>query len=489
MTSGISGSDFLELMKLFLLIFSLMAAVASAQIPYGIRHQQLNAAGTSTVSFTFPYPASGSRGLIIFNPDSATPSANVTVLGTEFAWNAGMTNTLNLSPDFYSWLGDTYQPKSALLGEFAAMAPLGPDVALRTDGGSNLVAESPSGFLAWLDGVSTSAYTAGLAAKADVVHTHLVTDLSDSTSLGRSLVTAANAAAARSSIGAGTSNFSGSYLDLTSVPTSFTPSAHTHPWSEITSTPVTLSGYGITDPVVLTSGSYANPAWLTGLAWSKISGAPAFLTTEVDGSTTNEIELPAQTGQSGKVLSTNGASPSWVDGGTVTSVGLSSSTLSISGSPVTGSGSITANLPNVGTAGSYSTVTTDAQGRVSSGTTMAFATPTRGLNGTAFQVDASRAAFVSYTVDVACTLSLTGGQTGTVTLQYADDSAFTTNVTTVQSSVSGNTGTLTVGLSLTQTTTASLTGLIPAGKYVKILTANTAGTPVFTYRSAQEVKF
>lgn len=37
-----------------------------------------------------------------------------------------------------------------------------------------------------------------------------------------------------------------------------------------------------------------------------------YLTAEVDGSTTNEIELPTQTGQSGKVLSTNGTTASWV---------------------------------------------------------------------------------------------------------------------------------------------------------------------------------
>jgi hypothetical protein len=33
---------------------------------------------------------------------------------------------------------------------------------------------------------------------------------------------------------------------------------------------------------LLSSGSYANPAWLTSLAWSKISGAPSFLTAETD---------------------------------------------------------------------------------------------------------------------------------------------------------------------------------------------------------------
>lgn len=51
----------------------------------------------------------------------------------------------------------------------------------------------------------------------------------------------------------------------------------TIPWSAIATTPTTLSGYGITDPVVVTSGSYSNPTWITGLAWSKISSAPTTL--------------------------------------------------------------------------------------------------------------------------------------------------------------------------------------------------------------------
>ena len=34
-------------------------------------------------------------------------------------------------------------------------------------------------------------------------------------------------------------------------------------WGSLTSTPTTLAGYGITDPVVTTAGSYSDPAWLT----------------------------------------------------------------------------------------------------------------------------------------------------------------------------------------------------------------------------------
>lgn len=117
-----------------------------------------------------------------------------------------------------------------------------------------------------------------------------------------------------------------------------------------------------------------------------------------------------------------------------------------------------------------------------------FTYPTRTLNS-AFQISSTRNSRVSYTISVAATLSLSGGQTGTVVLEYADDSGITTNVVTVQSSVNGNTGTLTIGLNTIQTGSASLSGDIPAGKYVRIRTVNTAGTPTFTFSSAQEVLY
>lgn len=49
-------------------------------------------------------------------------------------------------------------------------------------------------------------------------------------------------------------------------------------WTKITERPNTLYGYGITDPIVLSSGSYSDPSWITGLSWSKILGAPSFVT-------------------------------------------------------------------------------------------------------------------------------------------------------------------------------------------------------------------
>ena len=60
------------------------------------------------------------------------------------------------------------------------------------------------------------------------------------------------------------------------------------PWTDIASTPTSAAGYGIANGAnidslgavsasnyLLSTGSYSNPSWLTGLAYSKITGAPS----------------------------------------------------------------------------------------------------------------------------------------------------------------------------------------------------------------------
>lgn len=106
-----------------------------------------------------------------------------------------------------------------------------------------------------------------------------------------------------------------------------------------------------------------------------------------------------------------------------------------------------------------------------------------------YLVSSTRGSFVSYSVDVAATLSLLTGQFGTVIVEYSDDSGCSTNTLVVGSSANGNTGTLTIGLNLTQTSTATISGFVPANKYLKIRTVNTTGTPTFTYRAGQETLF
>lgn len=87
------------------------------------------------------------------------------------------------------------------------------------------------------------------------------------------------------------------------------------------STGLSISENTGTGNITLTNSAPDQTVTLTGAGITAISGTyPTFTvtSTEVDGSTTNEIELPSQTGNSGKYLTTNGSTPSWgtVSGGT-----------------------------------------------------------------------------------------------------------------------------------------------------------------------------
>lgn len=110
----------------------------------------------------------------------------------------------------------------------------------------------------------------------------------------------------------------------------------------------------------------------------------------------------------------------------------------------------------------------------------------RSLN-VGFQVNATRDALVNYSVDIACVLSLTTGQTGTLFLEIASDSGFTMNLQELSRFVIGNAGTLSIGLNLTQNSTGTVSGFVPAGYYVRLRTFNVIGSPTFAYRSGQEI--
>lgn len=132
--------------------------------------------------------------------------------------------------------------------------------------------------------------------------------------------------------------------------------------------PISVTGNAVTvTNGVYTSGSYANPAWITSLAEAKV--------------------LPAQTGQSGKYLQTNGTSTSWA---TLTNPNNGTLTLGVSGTGLSGSATFTAdqagnstftvtsNATNANTAGAI--VARDASGNFSAGTITAT------LNGNASTV-------------------------------------------------------------------------------------------------------
>ena len=73
------------------------------------------------------------------------------------------------------------------------------------------------------------------------------------TTTGGVLTTAATISSSQvSGLGSLATQSSVAYSSLTGTPSTFAPAAHTQAWSTITSTPTTLSGYGITDGVTTT---------------------------------------------------------------------------------------------------------------------------------------------------------------------------------------------------------------------------------------------
>lgn len=243
--------------------------------------------------------------------------------------------------------------------------------------------------------------------------------------------------------------FSGAYGDLTGVPSTFAPTAHTQIWSTITATPTTVSGYGLTDA--------ATTAQLAG-----------------------KFDIP--TGSTAQYLRGDGSVATFpaIPGGTVTSITAGTG---LSGGTITSTGTIS--LPNTGTASSYSGVTTDAQGRVTAGTARSQSSATRSLNS-AFQISATRDTLVSYSVQITVTASIGGGQNGDVILEIATDSGFTTGVQTIAIAGTGQTYTLALALQGVMPQTGVLSGYVPAGYYARLRTVNVAGTPAFSYRAGQE---
>lgn len=157
--------------------------------------------------------------------------------------------------------------------------------------------------------------------------------------------------------------------------------------------------------------------------------------------------------------------------GTVTSVGVTSSDFSVSGSPVITSGNITVNLNTSGvSAGSYNNVTVTTKGIVTAGSSLAIAQPVISnsfTSGTAFQPRSGGSCFIS----VQSTLGGLVGVTGTVTVGQS----------TASSGTYSTVSTTRLLISIVAVTSDMDSGSIPvpAGGWVKI-TLTGAVTATYT---------
>jgi len=134
-------------------------------------------------------------------------------------------------------------------------------------------------------------------------------------------------------------------------------------------------------------------------------------------------------------------------------------------------------LATVATSGSY----TDLSNKPS----RSFTDPARSLNA-AFQISASRDAWVSYSVQITLNAAALSQQNGSIYLEYADDSGFTTNIVQV-ALVTRQRSIAATALAETDATELGLAGMIPAAKYARLRTSVGLGSPAFAFGLAQEV--
>lgn len=111
-----------------------------------------------------------------------------------------------------------------------------------------------------------------------------------------------------------------------------------------------------------------------------------------------------------------------------------------------------------------------------------FNNPTITLNSAA-QLSTTRDAFVSYPIDISVSSLLFGSASGSVFLEYADNSGMTTNLVSLPQGINATSGVL----NISNIGTVSVSGIIPAGKYRRVRTNTNSGTVTFTSRPGQEV--
>lgn len=410
---------------------------------------QRNATDTGWLTRTLTIPAGGANGIIYFNGTTVRPG--VLTLGTGLTITDGVLSAASAGQVNADWNATS---GAAQILNRPTLAPVA------TSGDYDDLNGLPS-----FSAVATTGSYNSLTDKPSIPAAQVQTDWNASSGLGVLLNKPSLSAVATS----------GAYADLSGKPS--IPAAQVNSdWSassgvaQVLNKPTTLSGYGITDAYPLSG----NPSGFVAQAGAR--SAISLTTTGTSGAATYN----SSTG----VLNV----PNYAPGtGTVTSVtagaGLSGGTITTSG---------TVSMPSVGTAGTYANVTTDAQGRVTAGTTISINdAPGRSLvtstSATGFQVSATRIAQVCYEGSFSTTSTIGGPSSASVFLETADTNSTTPGDWTVKATQTySNTITLAVVLNQVQGNNWAMCRYIPAGKYVRIRSGSITGTASASINSQQQ---
>lgn len=252
---------------------------------------------------------------------------------------------------------------------------------------------------------------------------------------------------------------------LTGIPYASLTGAPSIPAAQVQTDWNAVSGLGVllnkpTLSAVAISGSYSSLAGLPSLfsgTYADLAGKPSLATVATTGAYSDLTGKPT------------------IPSGSVTSVAISSTNLTVSGT-VTSSGTLSVNLPAVGTSGTYTTVVTDAQGRVTSGSgpSTAVITRTSGTSPASFQISTTQNCLAIYNVTITNSVNIISLTSvfGQVELQTSTTSSGPW--TTVSRVRNATTVGLAIALSLTDTADYSFSGYVPAGYWVRLLRTGAA---------------
>lgn len=239
----------------------------------------------------------------------------------------------------------------------------------------------------------------------------------------------------------------------------------TIPWSTLSGVPTTVAGFGISDGVS-TGGSYANPTWITSLAFSKITGTPTTLAGYgITNAATSAQGAKADTAcQSG-----NGA------------LSVTATVMSIVAS--------SASVPGTMSAADYAKLAAyPAYAARSFANTPSRTIQTVAAQANGWQLSSSRDSHVSYSVSIGVTSTIGVAQGGYVVMEIAATNSSTAGDWTEICRVTMSQAiTLALVLQSVVANGGAVIGIVPSGYYVRMRSANTSGSPTFQYLSGQEV--